>query len=87
MCTEVNQNDFKTIHHEMGHIQYYMNYKRQPLSFRGGANSGFHEAIGDTIALSVANTNHYRKVGLMKSNQKSSKSKCQCHTLLMEIQN
>lgn len=46
----------------MGHIQYYILYKDQPLPFRQGANPGFHEAIGDTIALSVSNPTHLKKV-------------------------
>ena len=50
-CTVKNQDDFVTIHHEMGHIQYYQQYAHQPVIFRSGANPGFHEAIGDTLAL------------------------------------
>ena len=45
MCTQINQNDFATIHRELGHIQYYLQYKDQPVSFREGANPGFHEAV------------------------------------------
>ncbi|KAJ8918902.1 hypothetical protein NQ315_016804 [Exocentrus adspersus] len=66
MCTQVNFEDFTTIHHEMGHIQYYMQYKDQPYAFREGANPGFHEAIGDTIALSVATPNHLKEIKLLK---------------------
>lgn len=40
MCTKVNEEDFITVHHEMGHIQYYLLYKNQPISFRTGANPG-----------------------------------------------
>lgn len=40
MCTKVNQDDFRTIHHEMGHIQYYLQYKNQPYMLRSGANPG-----------------------------------------------
>lgn len=65
MCTNVDMEDFVTVHHEMGHIQYYLQYKDQPISFRGGANPGFHEAIGDTIALSVATPQHLEKIGLL----------------------
>ncbi|XP_018577093.1 angiotensin-converting enzyme-like isoform X2 [Anoplophora glabripennis] len=67
MCTEVNYEDFITIHHEMGHIQYYLQYKNQPYAFREGANPGFHEAIGDTMALSVATPNHLKKINLLKN--------------------
>lgn len=61
-CTTVNQRNFVTIHHEMGHIQYYILYKDQPAIFRRGANPGFHEAVGDLIALSVSTPGHLRKV-------------------------
>lgn len=62
MCTKINMKDFITIHHEMGHIQYYLQYRDQPLAMRGGANPGFHEAVGDTIALAVATPQHLQKV-------------------------
>ena len=65
MCTEVNLDDLITIHHEMGHIQYYLQYKDKPLEFRGGANPGFHEAIGDTMALLVNTPDHLERVGLL----------------------
>lgn len=45
-----------------GHIQYYILYKDQPLLFRSGANPGFHEAIGDVIALSASTPTHLKKV-------------------------
>jgi peptidyl-dipeptidase A len=52
ICTEINDDYFYTVHHEMGHIEYYMAYdKSQPYVYRDGANSGFHEAIGDTIGM------------------------------------
>jgi peptidyl-dipeptidase A len=54
MCIEINGEDFVTVHHELGHNFYQRAYRRkQPVLFRGSANDGFHEAIGDTIALSV----------------------------------
>lgn len=65
MCTRMNMEDFITIHHEMGHINYYLLYKDQPVTLRAGANPGFHEAVGDTIALSVATPEHFRKIGLL----------------------
>nr|CAD7590024.1 unnamed protein product [Timema genevievae] len=67
MCTKINMEDFVTIHHEMGHIQYYIQYKDQPDTLRSGANPGFHEAIGDTIALSVATPQHLEKIGLLEN--------------------
>lgn len=71
MCTSINAEDFVTIHHEMGHIQYYIQYKDQPITLRGGANPGFHEAIGDTIALSVDTPYHMQKIGLIDNYQDS----------------
>jgi len=65
MCTNVNLDDLKTVHHEMGHIQYFQQYKNQPHIFREGANSGFHEAVGDTLALSVSTAEHLMKIGLL----------------------
>ena len=56
--------DLVTIHHEMGHVEYYLQYKNQPVVFREGANPGFHEAIGDLLALSVSTPGHLNKVGL-----------------------
>jgi peptidyl-dipeptidase A len=53
MCTKVNSDDFVTIHHELGHNYYQRSYKDQPYLYQNGANGGFHEAIGDFIALSV----------------------------------
>ena len=53
MCTKVNAEDFVTIHHEMGHNFYQRAYSGQPYLYLNGANDGFHEAIGDFIALSV----------------------------------
>jgi len=45
MCTVVNMEDLITVHHEMGHIQYFQQYSHQPVPFRNGANPGFHEAV------------------------------------------
>ena len=53
MCTKVNADDFVTIHHELGHNFYQRAYNQQPFLYQNGANDGFHEAIGDFIALSV----------------------------------
>jgi peptidyl-dipeptidase A len=53
MCIEITGEDFNTVHHELGHNYYQRAYARQPFLFRESAHDGFHEAIGDTIALSV----------------------------------
>uniref|UniRef100_A0A1I8F786 Angiotensin-converting enzyme n=1 Tax=Macrostomum lignano TaxID=282301 RepID=A0A1I8F786_9PLAT len=50
-CTEITGHYLAVTHHEMGHIQYFQQYEKQPGGFRDGANPGFHEAIGDTIEL------------------------------------
>ncbi|MCT2530869.1 M2 family metallopeptidase [SAR92 clade bacterium H921] len=52
-CVEINEEQLGTLHHELGHIYYYLMYKDQPSVFKGGAHDGFHEAIGDTIQLSM----------------------------------
>lgn len=56
-----------TVHHEMGHVQYYLQYKDQPVGFRRGANPGFHEAIGDVLSLSVSTPKHLHTIGLLES--------------------
>ncbi|XP_008198828.3 angiotensin-converting enzyme-like [Tribolium castaneum] len=66
-CTQITLEHFITAHHEMGHVEYFIQYKNQPIPFREGANSGFHEAVGDLIALSVESRKHLRKLGLLKS--------------------
>jgi peptidyl-dipeptidase A len=53
MCTKVNADDFTTIHHELGHNYYQRAYNKLPFLYLNGANDGFHEAIGDFIALSI----------------------------------
>ncbi|OJY64439.1 MAG: peptidyl-dipeptidase [Sphingobium sp. 66-54] len=53
MCTKVNSDDFVTIHHELGHNYYQRAYKDKSFLYLNGANDGFHEAIGDTVALSI----------------------------------
>ncbi|HEX8525676.1 M2 family metallopeptidase, partial [Allosphingosinicella sp.] len=53
MCTRVNADDFVTVHHELGHNYYQRAYNRQPYLYLNSANDGFHEAIGDMIALSI----------------------------------
>ncbi|HEY5810798.1 MAG TPA: M2 family metallopeptidase [Povalibacter sp.] len=52
-CIEPTQEHLTTVYHELGHVFYFLSYKDQPYLFQGGANDGFHEAIGDTINLSM----------------------------------
>jgi len=63
MCSVRTGESLNTIHHEMGHIQYFMQYHRQPSIYRTGANAAFHEAVGDTITLSVKTPGHLRAMG------------------------
>ena len=65
-CTEVTQGWLVTTHHEMGHIYYFLSYWDQPYIFRDSANPGFHEAVGDTMSLSVSTPQHLVKIGLLK---------------------
>ena len=53
MCIRPNADDFITIHHELGHNYYQRAYNQQDYLHLNGANDGFHEAIGDMIALSI----------------------------------
>jgi len=64
MCIEITGEDFRTIHHELGHNFYQRAYSQQAVLFRDSANDGFHEAIGDTIALSVTPA-YLVRVGLL----------------------
>lgn len=64
MCIDITDEDFKTIHHELGHNYYQMAYAPQSPLFQNSANDGFHEALGDTIALSVT-PDYLKQLGLI----------------------
>jgi peptidyl-dipeptidase A len=64
MCIEINAEDFVTVHHELGHNFYQRAYNQQPFLYRTGANDGFHEAIGDAVALSIT-PQYLVKIGLL----------------------
>ena len=66
MCIQIRDEDFVTIHHELGHNMYQRAYKGQPFFFEQGANDGFHEAIGDTIALSIT-PEYLKEIGLLNT--------------------
>ena len=66
MCIEIRDEDFITIHHELGHNFYQRAYNHLPILFQEGANDGFHEAIGDTVALAIT-PEYLHKVGLLTS--------------------
>jgi peptidyl-dipeptidase A len=65
MCIKASAEDFKTIHHELGHNYYQRAYKRQSHLYRAGANDSFHEAIGDTVALSIT-PGYLQEIGLLE---------------------
>jgi peptidyl-dipeptidase A len=64
MCIQIREEDFRVIHHELGHDFYSRAYMNQPPLFQGSANDGFHEAVGDTIALSVT-PEYLKQIGLI----------------------
>jgi peptidyl-dipeptidase A len=64
MCTNINGEDFQTVHHELGHNYYQRAYKDQSIFYKGSANDGFHEAIGDTISLSIT-PKYLKQIGLI----------------------
>ena len=66
MCIKVNAEDFKTIHHELGHNYYQRAYNKESYLYRASANDGFHEAVGDTIALSIT-PEYLQKIGLLEN--------------------
>ena len=66
MCIKPNEEELTTIYHELGHIFYYMAYKGQPPLFQDGAHDGFHEAIGDTIVLSMT-PQYLASIGLVET--------------------
>lgn len=74
MCIKVNADDFVTIHHELGHNYYQRAYKDQTLLYRNGANDGFHEAIGDFIALSIT-PEYLVQIGLLDPSRVPSEDK------------
>lgn len=74
-CTRVTMGDLETAHHELGHIQYYLQYQHLPAVYREGANPGFHEAVGDVIGLSVSTPKHLTKIGLLKNYEPDEETK------------
>lgn len=74
MCTKVNSGDFVTIHHELGHNYYQRAYNKQSYLYLNGANDGFHEAIGDAVALSIT-PDYLVQIGLLDKAQVPSADK------------
>ena len=82
MCIERNEEDFSTIHHELGHIFYYQAYNHLPSLFRSGANDGFHEAFGDLLTLSIT-PDYLKQIGFINQEQ-AEKAKDDAIGLLMK---
>jgi peptidyl-dipeptidase A len=70
MCIEPNLDSLTTIYHELGHVFYYLSYNQQPYLFQNGANDGFHEAIGDTVNLSMT-PGYLHQIGLAGEGKRS----------------
>lgn len=66
MCIDITEEEFEVVHHELGHNFYQRAYENQPFLFRDSANDGFHEAVGDTVALSVT-PSYLKQIGLIDS--------------------
>lgn len=64
LCLRVTASEWPVIHHELGHDYYQLAYQDQPFLFRDGVNGGFHEAIGDFIALSAVTPSYLKSIGL-----------------------
>ena len=65
-CLNITEEDFVTVHHELGHNFYQRAYSTQPPLFQNSANDGFHEAVGDTIALSIT-PEYLKQLGLISA--------------------
>src|SRR3974377_1529352 len=64
MCIQTTEEDFRVIHHELGHNYYQRAYNEQPILFRDSANDGFHEAVGETMSRSIT-PEYLKKLGLI----------------------
>jgi peptidyl-dipeptidase A len=86
MCINLNQEDLWTIHHELGHDYYFHYYYKLPILYQAGANDGFHEAIGDTIQLSMT-PEYLKEKGLLDKVVKNDKATInqQMHVALEKI--
>jgi len=58
LCGAVDMDNMAIIHHEMGHMEYFLQYTNESYAFRDGANPGFHEAVGNAMPLSITNFKH-----------------------------
>lgn len=81
MCTQVTDEDLETLHHELGHIYYFMAQTELPVLFQDGANDGFHEAIGDVLALSMTPA-YLAKVGILDASATATNDKAEINLLM-----
>jgi peptidyl-dipeptidase A len=72
-CIDASQEELMTVYHELGHVYYYLSYKDQPYLFQSGAHDGFHEAIGDTVNLSMTPA-YMHQIGLLGAVKQSSQA-------------
>lgn len=72
MCVKINEDDLTTVHHELGHDYYFSQYYTRPMLYQDGAHDGFHEAIGDAIALSIT-PSYLKQAGLLTAIPKDDK--------------
>lgn len=72
MCIKLDEEDLITVHHELGHNYYFMQYWQKPVLFQQGANDGFHEAIGDALTLSIT-PQYLKDLGLITALPKDDK--------------
>jgi peptidyl-dipeptidase A len=86
MCIKIDEEDLITIHHELGHDFYFHQYYTLPVLYQAGANDGFHEGIGDTLALSVT-PGYLKELGILSSVPKSDKGliNLQLHRALARV--
>jgi peptidyl-dipeptidase A len=69
-CIRPTYEELRTIYHELGHVYYFLWYRDQPFMFQNGAHDGFHEAVGDTVTLSMTPA-YMAKIGLVPEAQTS----------------
>ncbi|KAK4884900.1 hypothetical protein RN001_001171 [Aquatica leii] len=74
LCAKLTMEDFYVVHHEMGHIEYYMAYQNQRPMFQEGANSAFHESVGDAIMYGVMVPQHLHRLSLLSDSELFTKS-------------
>ena len=73
MCIQITEEELGVVHHELGHNYYFHYYYQMPMLFQSGANDGFHEAIGDAIALSIT-PDYLKAIGLIDRVQENEKA-------------